>query len=159
MLHKILGEGQQGREPDWRQSMLQEHPLVFAMGAIAEAIGWWLYQGGRAPPPEEADRAMAFYSKSNPTPFLLPERHPRLFLVLDIVAALNRGTTPPLPDEADSFMYEPLLVRSRSYAYCDAHGNALMRCGGGCGGLAHYCSKEHQRAHWKEHKKFCRANK
>jgi len=32
----------------------------------------------------------------------------------------------------------------------------LMKCNGGCQGLARYCSKEHQKAHWgTTHKSFC----
>ena len=40
---------------------------------------------------------------------------------------------------------------------CQVYGN-LMTCSGKCNGLARYCSKEHQKIDWKEHKKFCLRN-
>ena len=36
-----------------------------------------------------------------------------------------------------------------------ADGKELMKCNGGCQGLARYCSREHQKAHWERHKMFC----
>ena len=38
-----------------------------------------------------------------------------------------------------------------------ADGGDLKICSGGCGGLARYCCGEHQREHWRQHKRFCRA--
>jgi len=33
-----------------------------------------------------------------------------------------------------------------------ADGKELMKCSGGCQGLARYCCREHQKAHWGRHK-------
>lgn len=42
-----------------------------------------------------------------------------------------------------------------SRARC-ADGATLWRCNGGCNGLARYCSREHQQAHWRHHRRFCK---
>ena len=36
------------------------------------------------------------------------------------------------------------------------NGDKLRSCSGGCFGLSRYCCDEHQKAHWKQHRAFCK---
>ena len=113
---------------------------------------------------------------------------PEIAFVRPIYEAIAAGgvTTAPLPSYEHSFLRDPLHThmscalpgcgRTRRCDGDDGDGDGgaggaggiggqddstaspLAMCAGGCGGLARYCSSEHQRAHWMDHKKFCKRN-
>jgi hypothetical protein len=84
-----------------------------------------------------------------------------LSYLVPIVTALLDDKRPALPPTDVALLRDPL----HRQLTCSSHGcsNAtredgrpLHLCGGDCGGLARYCSTEHQKAHWPVHKVFCK---
>jgi hypothetical protein len=78
------------------------------------------------------------------------------------VAALAADTRPPLPELHASLLRGPLHRVGMRCALlgCGAgsqpDGRPLLRCSGGCQGLARYCGAAHQKRDWASHKTFCK---
>jgi hypothetical protein len=155
----------------WRARVLKERPMSFAVAAGLEILAWWATHGvdlskGSIPTdgsgPISALEALAEYQDRIGQ---LAKRVPRLGFINKITDELSKGRKPPLPTREESLLYGPLIYANRrcGLASCrkleGVRGGELMRCSGGCGGLEHYCCKEHQKEHWGVHKVFCKTNK
>ena len=167
---------------DAGEALLRQRPQTFAIAALIEVQGRWQHRGvdvSRATcpsnPPDElaatmSARERASYVEEISTMWreYLPrldeviESTPEIGFTRPIAAALASGMRPSLPSPARSLLRGPLHSHM-TCAQCGCTrstatgGGELMICSGGCGGLARYCCAEHQRAHWAQHKHFCRA--
>ena len=146
-----------------------------------EVLARWQRKGIRvsaavtpaAPPPELAARmsvrqieeytesAQSMFIEYTPRMVALAAAEPRLAYLLPLFAAIAEDTNPGLPAMEESLLRGPL----RAHITCGmpgcrlphaVGGGRLLICKGGCGGLTRYCSREHQHAHWKQHRGFCK---
>jgi hypothetical protein len=154
----------------WRARVLKQRPMSFAVAGGLEILAWWATHGvdltkGLIPTndvPITAPEALEEYQERIGQ---LAERTPRLAFINKIVEDIVQGRNPPHPTRKESLLYGPLIYANRrcGLASCRkleaVRGGELMRCSGGCGGLEHYCCKEHQKEHWDLHKSFCKMNK
>ncbi len=173
-MHEHLGDADACR-------LLRERPLTYAMACVIEVLGRWQHKGipvskariAAAPPPhllrtltrqqqrdytEPATQAMAEHV---PRLRRVVDDEPRLNYLVPILSALVEDTRPALPPTDVALLREPLHrhLTCSSYGCSNAmreDGRPLHLCGGDCGGLARYCSAEHQKAHWPVHKVFCK---
>lgn len=155
MLPSLLASDQAAS--NWRRTLLLAEPLVYTVAAVTEALVLWA-EGG------ELSQNLVRYM--NQVCDSLARRacighHTRLTHVFHGGACSgSRQCARSFQSERVLSLRTPVFVLNGKCAYCNANdGDKLMRCAGGCGGLAQYWCKEHQRAHWKEHKNCCRANK
>lgn len=140
----------------------REKPLSWALAASVEVLGRWEVRGismekqvfeeeGSA----ESVRSLLVDIKNvcramgSDKARLVTER---------IIAKLEAGETPELPAMNESILRQPLERMRRRCALCGSEGGSKYQCAGDCNGLACYCSKEHQREHWKVHKVFCKGS-
>ena len=140
--------------------------MSFAALALAEVLGRWQLKGvavieneaGTGDPNETLQDAMQEYSANWEAAVA---RAPEAFGSLrPVLQCLQRGGKPahPLP----GLLRHPLLRASQgcSLPSCGrrdtAEGKPLRMCSGGCSGLSRYCCAEHAKAHWKQHKRFCK---
>jgi hypothetical protein len=140
--------------------------------AAVEVLGWWSTQGvdltkkGRVTvtngPPETVRACLEEYRE--PICFLVetsasPFQEELSSFVDPIITAIIDDKKAPLPKVSKSLLYGPFIYDNRRCASCQTTapevGHPLLRCGGGCGGLEHYCTKAHQKDDWKDHKYFC----
>jgi hypothetical protein len=154
----------------WRARVLKQRPMSFAVASGLEILAWWATHGvdlskGIIPTnddPISAPEALAEYQDRIGQ---LAKRVPRLGFIDKITNDIVEGRKPPHPTRKESLLYGPLIYANRrcGLASCRkleaVRGGELMRCSGGCGGLEHYCCKEHQKEHWALHKLFCKMNK
>jgi len=150
-------------------TVLRERPMSFVVAASIEVLGRWASKRvpvgvdtipvSRGPPATVASSLQEY----QPQLEVLMERTPAIApLIRPIVNDIVEGNRPRLPVPGTSLLHESLLRASMRCAWsscnrtsCD-DGESLLRCAGGCGGLARYCSKEHQTKHWAQHKHFCK---
>jgi hypothetical protein len=155
----------------WRARILKQRPMSFAVAGALEILAWWATHGvdlsegtidTHDSSPISVPEALAEYQEQIGQ---LAERVPRLGFINKITNDISKGRKPPHPTRKDSLLYGPLIYATRrcGLASCRkleaVRGGELMRCSGGCGGLEHYCCKEHQKEHWDLHKRFCKMNK
>lgn len=160
---------------DWRLTVLRSRPMSFLVASGLEILGWWSYKGvdfsrSRIPgAPGEIITIPDSIDEYLPRIRQLVSRTPSLAYMVPLAEALARGETSktalaPLVKQ-NVLLYGPLMDANRRCGYCRAPqpqekmGRDLLRCGGGCSQMEQYCCKEHQQAHWKVHKAFCKANK
>ena len=163
-------------------TLLRNRPQTFAIAALIEVQGRWQRQGVEVSrstcpcaPPDELAATMSATERASyveevgtmwceylPRLDEVIEGTPEIAFVRPIAAALASGRRPSLPNHDVSLLRGPI----HSHMTCALRGcmrtsaidgGGLKRCNGGCGGLARYCCAEHQRAHWKQHKHFCRS--
>jgi hypothetical protein len=155
----------------WRAELLRNRPLTFAVAASIEVLGHWARKGipiSSCGLPTGTDKEKLFSDgMTEYLPFLktLISRSPEIAHIKPIAEALAKGVVrPDLPSYDDSILREPLHWSRRcALSTCERKYRVagidtekpLMACTGGCGGLAQYCCREHQRAHWPRHKAFC----
>jgi hypothetical protein len=155
----------------WRARVFKQRPMSFAVAGGLEILAWWATHGvdlskGLIPTndahPISAPEALEEYQERIGR---LSKRTPRLAFIDKIVQDIVQRRKPPHPTRKDSLLYGPLIYATRRCGLASCRkleavlGGELMRCSGGCGGLEHYCCKEHQKEHWDLHKRFCRMNK
>lgn len=154
---------------DISSTVLDERPMSFAVAGAIEVLGRWANKGlsvgddpipvSRGPPAT----VKSSFQEFEPQLQVLMTRTPAIApLVEPIVNAIADGHRPRLPASVKSLLHEPLLRASQCCALSSCNrttspdGGILYRCSGGCGGLARYCSTEHQTEHWPQHKYFCK---
>ncbi len=152
----------------WRKELLTKHPLSFLVIAGIEVLGWFSHSGvnfnnvyiemntGEKPDIPEAlgDFKEKYYE--------LIGRVKEYEYIKPILDALIDRKKAPVPDCKLSLLNGPLLDSCKRCALPTCRkskkdiGFPLSRCAGNCAGLVYYCCKEHQKAHWKYHKNFCK---
>jgi hypothetical protein len=156
----------------WRARVLKQRPMSFAVAGGLEILAWWATHGvdlsegmietNDSSPAISVPGALGEYQERIGR---LAERTPRLAFINMITDDIFKGRKPPHPTRKDSLLYGPLIYADRRCGLVSCRkleavrGGELMRCSGGCGGLEHYCCKEHQKDHWDLHKRFCKMNK
>jgi hypothetical protein len=155
----------------WRARVLKQRPMSFAVAGGLEILAWWATHG--------VDLSIGMIDTHESSPISVPEaleeyqerigrlaeRTPRLAFINKITEDIVKGRKPTHPTRKESLLYGPLIYANRrcGLASCRkleaVRGGELMRCSGGCGGLEHYCCREHQKEHWDLRKRFCRMNK
>jgi hypothetical protein len=155
----------------WRARVLKQRPMSFAVAGGLEILAWWATHG--------VDLSEGMIDTHDSSPISVPEaleeyqerigrlaeRTPRLAFMNKITDDIVKGRKPPHPTRKESLLYGPLIYANRRCGLVSCRkleavrGGELMRCSGGCGGLEHYCCKEHQKEHWGLHKRFCKMNK
>jgi len=146
----------------WRKEILSSHPKSFACIAAIEVLGWWSFNGVdlKVPsptaygPPLDLPGAIKEYEDNIRH---LIRRTPEFDYIEPIITAIIDSRKPPKPHQTRSLLYGPLCNFHRRCGVSSCRKTEVVaRCTGGCGGLEYYCSKEHQKEHWKIHKHFCR---
>jgi hypothetical protein len=169
-IQSILGNLLRLGESDdqWKREFLENHPLSFAVAAGMEILGWWAING--------IDLSLAQIPTSNSGPItvrvaiqeyleqfrIVAERHPQLSYMMKVATAIAEGHIPPSPD-SEALLHDS-LVKVSSRCGLDScrkqggvDGTTLLKCSG-CR-LEQYCCAQHQKKHWKIHKRFCRKNR
>jgi hypothetical protein len=145
---------------------LFERPMSLVAAALTEVLGRWQHRGvpvtaGQIPVRSGTPATVGgSYDEYEEQIRVLVKRNPGIAFMTDIASHLIAGTKPPLPHTGT--LRGPLLhasmvctLRNCSAKVCE-DGQRLWACGGACNGLARYCSKEHQREHWPQHRRFCK---
>jgi len=154
-------DGEESTNGKWRKDLLEQHPKSFAVIAAVEVLGWYSYNGIdlRIPvpvtngPPTVVSGILEEYEESI---IYLIRRHPDLAYIESILDALLHHKKPPKPHQIQSLLYGPLCNARRRCGLPSCRSPDVgARCSA-CGGMEYYCSKEHQKMHWKEHKPICR---
>jgi len=161
---------------DWRIQFLHKRPRTFAVMAALETFGWWMSQGidlslGEVVcddgPPKNIKSSIL---ENRPGIRLLIQGSPRPLdsskylepIMAPIIAGGKETPNMKIREPGISLLYRRFIHDNRRCGHCqktaDDVGRDLLRCGGGCGGLQLYCSKEHQQRHWQEHKLICKKN-
>lgn len=152
-------------EERWRQGLLKEHPVSFAIARLYEVIGWWAHKGCNFYGDRGRTEVLSPLGRLKPVLERIAKETPRLSYVSLIASAFERNEIPATPDRLEYLLYGPLFFQNRRCGLIscrktvDEAGGTLLRCGGRCEGLEQYCCREHQVEHWKFHKSLCkRAN-
>lgn len=145
----------------WRKELLESHPKSFAITAGLEVLGWYSYNGVAmntpvpvsSGPPIDVSEAIEEYESNI---VYLIRRHPDLQYIEPILTALIHKRKAPKPNQARSLLHGPLCsARRRCGLPSCRNPQVVARCSG-CGGMEYYCSKDHQRQHWTDHKPICK---
>lgn len=161
--------------------LLQDRPVTFAFAAVIELLGRWQYRGVdvsrlrcSCTPPEDIAPTLTARQRANYTETVgamvtecMPKldsiiaRTPEIAFTKPIAEALARGVRPSLPRQDANLLRGPLHAHMTCgmpgcMRTTTVGGGALKQCNGGCSGLVRYCCTEHQRAHWPQHKRFCK---
>ena len=160
---------------------LWQRPMSAVVASLLEVLGRWAWRGVRVstgripsrPPDDVAARLSATerlrysepisdcFAEYRPRLGALCVRTPRISFATAVLDAIVDGRRPHLPT-GGGLLRDPLMHVSMSCALPECgraatpDGEPLMLCSGRCSGLARYCCGEHQRAHWSQHKFFCR---
>lgn len=169
---RVSVEGSFARGPGWQ--LMHTRPLTFAFACLLETVGRWQRRGIMVSsalipctPKRDAlcretmmEPLSDCFAEYLPRFDLAAARCPQLEYLRPIYTAIIEGTKPPLPPEDVSLLRGSL----HSHMKCSLRGcfrtttpedTPLKLCNGKCGGLARYCSVDHQRTHWAQHKMFC----
>jgi hypothetical protein len=124
--------------------------------AAVEVLGWYSYNGidSRIPvtvisgPPTDISGILEEYEERI---IHLIRRHPDLAYIESILTALLHHEKPSKHHQTMSLLYGPLCNARRQCGLPSCRNPDVgARCAG-CGGIEYYCSKDHQKMHWKEH--------
>ena len=143
-------------DPTWRKDYFASNPKSFAVIACVELLGWWNHKGIKI--------SRSNTIKKYKDDILEWSRNiPKLGYIEPILNALCKNEKAPKPSSSKSLLYGPLIHAFRRCGLPTCRktvtetGNALFLCNG-CDGMEQYCSKAHQKQHWKTHKFFCKRN-
>lgn len=149
---------------NWRKDLLIEAPGSFAVTGLVEVLGWWVYKGYRLT--NGCKSASSMLHRTLPLLECIVKQSPRVSHIVGLAKRLAKKRIPNAPVLSSYLLFDPLFFKNRrcGLAECNkmtsSEGGSLLRCGGGCENLEHYCCREHQVADWKDgHKRFCNANK
>mmetsp|Transcript_14749 Transcript_14749/g.17972 ORF Transcript_14749/g.17972 Transcript_14749/m.17972 type:complete len:519 (+) Transcript_14749:163-1719(+) len=165
-----LGQEQKTQRPvSLRKDLLNKNPESFAIIAGLEVLGWWSHKGVNLEvhipvtdgEPYDVPTAIQEYRKVIDD---IIANNSNLAYIQPILESIIKREKSPKPRTSQSLLYGPLV---HSFRRCglpscrksagDA-GHDLLFCAA-CNGLEQYCSKEHQKKHWKVHKHFCKNNR
>ena len=151
-------------------------PFAFATCALLEVLARWHNKGlavARIIVPDDEDLGAvlnSYYDHPDWPQYrnwltdLLTNRDPRFTYGLAILQALVSHQDVDIHIPTSAILRQNLERRHLRCALpgCDRTTSAdtespLRSCNGGCEGLARYCSVDHQRLHWRRHKRHCQA--
>jgi hypothetical protein len=151
------------------EKMMKQRPLTFAAACLVEVLGRWQCRGvnvsgGRLQLGAGSESVATLLDDYSKQVACLSENEPTFAHVATIYEALLTSKKPRFPKDEQSLIRGPLRAcRVCCMPGCNARttssGEDLLTCGGGCGMLARYCSRAHQKKHWKIHKKWCKRRK
>lgn len=159
---KILIEPLERRT--WRKDLLLKHPKSFAAIAGLEVLGWYSTKGVDMDIKLQNTTLAQSIDEIRESFVELTEKLEQYRYIIPIMEAVINDEKAPVPDSKVSLLNGPLFDAGKRCGLetCRKNkhdvGQSLFQCSGGCGGLEYYCCKEHQTAHWKVHKQFCRSN-
>ena len=157
----LLCDADDEEDKTWRQDLLKERPVSFAIAGLVEVIGWWGYKG-RGFYRDDENLFFSLAETLSEKLALIVLRTHRLAHILSIARTFARREMPGKPNRKKSLLYGPLCFQHRRCGLLSCRktaeeaGGTLLRCAGGCDGLEQYCCREHQLEHWKDHKTFCK---
>lgn len=172
-------------DPRIKSDVLREHPMSWAVVTALEVLVKWASRGvpiltERIPTMDAGSEPISdLFTECNPQ--LEPLCDEANSIPISYLFAVCQRPLESLCDEArpigiqlmknllegnhklkdyEAFPHEFLLSKrieklAKWCAYCGQEGKVEL-CLGGCMGLARYCSKEHQKKHWRRHKEFCK---
>jgi hypothetical protein len=157
MFPQILAHYDVGRGCVERAGLYQEQTKVFAVFVGIEVLNFWVHCGLVVNDTMRQDMKVVLQFSRE-----LAQGTPEfLFGVALMESFVHNSHGVELPKQ--SLLQSMLENMSRRCIICGADKcedrSPLQKCGGGCSGLAVYCSKAHQKEHWPSHKAFCKKSK
>lgn len=144
--------------------LYKERPNAFAMACLVEILARWYIKGipiFRDVSSNGATIADTFEEHRSDFEELA-ERTADLRPTLSLANSIAQRSRPQLGKEDDSFLRKALRLAGERCELegCRAKvardGTELLRCTGGCKGIAVYCCREHQKLDWQHHRLFCK---
>ena len=140
-----------------------KYPKAFAALGAMEVVTWWSKNGING---LDSHIKVNYGPKTSCREFIeeykeqfhyLMDHIPEYEFLRKPMHALIKREQVPKPHNRTSVLYGALSKFRRKCGLPSCRTRiSIAKCGGGCGGLEYYCSREHQKQHWKEHKWFCK---